>query len=357
MTADRSILIVGNEGGTNIGASLLRAAKALGIPAELADARTAYDAPRAVARLNWWVRGRRPTRLGAFSASVVERWRNAPPSNVIAAGLAPLDARALADARQHGIPTTVYLTDDPWNPAFKSQWFLDALPWYDHVFTPRRSNVADLVRHGCRSVEFLPFGFDQALFFPDPPPADEESRYAADVFFAGGADQERRPFLAALVANGFDVALYGDYWERFAETRPVTRGHGSPKELRHAIAASKVCLGLVRRANRDGHAMRSIEVPAAGGCFLAERTEEHEELFGPDGDAVTYFDDIEGMVREARRLMDDAPRRARLRARVLDVIAAGHFTYEDRLRRLLAGLTDGAATGTRTRSLPHMEVR
>ena len=124
------------------------------------------------------------------------------------------------------------------------------------------------------------------------------SRYAADVFFAGGADNERRPFLAALVANGFDVALYGDYWERFAETRPVTRGHGSPKELRHAIAASKVCLGLVRRANRDGHAMRSIEVPAAGGCFLVERTREHEDIFGPDGEAVTYFDDIEGMVRE-----------------------------------------------------------
>ncbi len=141
---------------------------------------------------------------------------------------------------------------------------------------------------------FLPFGFDPELFFPDPPAATEVSRYAADVFFAGGADNERRPFLAALVANGFDVALYGDYWERFAETRPVTRGHGSPKELRHAIAASKVCLGLVRRANRDGHAMRSIEVPAAGGCFLVERTGEHEEIFGPDDEAVTYFDDIDG---------------------------------------------------------------
>jgi spore maturation protein CgeB len=330
------LLIVGNDGGTNIGASLLRAACALGIPATLADARKAYDAPRAIARFNWWVRGRRPTRLTAFSESVAEGWRNERPSTVIAAGLAPLDARALGDARERGIPTTVYLTDDPWNPAFKSQWFLDALPLYDRVFTPRRSNVADLVRHGCRSVEFLPFGFDRELFFPDPPPAADVSRYAADVFFAGGADSERRPFLAALVAHGFDVALYGDYWERFAETRPVTRGHGGPKELRHAIAASKVCLGLVRRANRDGHAMRSIEVPAAGGCFLVERTREHLDIFGPDGDAVTYFDDIDGMVRETRRLIEDEPRRERLRARALDVITRGQFTYEDRLRTLIA---------------------
>ncbi len=95
VTAVRPILIVGNDGGTNIGASLLRAARALGIPADLADARSAYDAPRAVARFNWWVRGRRPTRLGGFSASVAERWRNERPSTVIAAGLVPLDARAL----------------------------------------------------------------------------------------------------------------------------------------------------------------------------------------------------------------------------------------------------------------------
>ena len=330
-----SVLIVGNDSGTNIGASLLRAARGLGIPADLADARAAYDAPRAIARFNWWVRGRRPTRLSAFSRSVVERWRATRPSRVIAAGLVPLDAGALEDARTQGIQTAIYLTDDPWNPAFKSRWFLDALPLYGRVFTPRRSNIADLVRHGCRSVDFLPFGFDPELFFPDPPSDTDRPRYESDVFFAGGADDERRPFLAALLAQGFRVALYGDYWERFAETRPVARGHGSPETLRHAIAAATVSLGLVRRANRDGHAMRSIEVPAAGGCFLAERTPEHEAIFGPNGEAVTYFDDIDGMVRETRRLIDDAPRCARLRRRALKIIADGNFTYQDRLLTLM----------------------
>jgi hypothetical protein len=351
MTAE-SVLIVGNDGGTNIGASLFRGARALAIPAELADARAAYDAPRAVARFNWWVRGRRPTRLSAFSRTMVERWRAKRPSRIVAAGLVPLDARALEDARARGIPTAVYLTDDPWNPAFKSQWFLDALPLYDHVFTPRRSNIADLARHGCRSVNFLPFGFDPELFFPDPPSGVDFPHYEADVFFAGGADDERRPFLTALLAQGFRVALYGDYWDRYVETRPVTRGHGGPKTLRHAIAASKVCLGLVRRANRDGHAMRSIEVPAAGGCFLAERTPEHEDIFGPDGEAVTYFSDIDAMVREARRLIDDASRRARLRARALEIITEGHFTYADRLQTLM-GLADASPSFVQS----HVEAR
>jgi hypothetical protein len=338
-----SVLIVGNEGGTNIGASLLRAARALQIPADLADARAAYDAPRAVARFNWWVRGRRPTRLSSFSRAVVDRWRRARPSRIIAAGLVPLDAWALRDARTQGIPSAIYLTDDPWNPAFKSQWFLDALPLYDHVFTPRRSNIADLVRHGCRSVEFLPFGFDPELFYPDPAPEPDRAQYQADVFFAGGADDERRPFVAGLLAEGFQVALYGDYWERFAETRQITRGHGTPGTLRHAIAGAKVCLGLVRRANRDGHAMRSIEVPAAGGCFLAERTAEHEGIFGPDGEAVAYFDGLDTMIREVRRLIDDAPRRARLRERALEIITHGHFTYQDRLQTLMGHSGIGAS--------------
>ena len=52
VTVTAPLFIVGNDGGTNIGASLMRAASALGIPAELADARAAYDAPRAVARFN-----------------------------------------------------------------------------------------------------------------------------------------------------------------------------------------------------------------------------------------------------------------------------------------------------------------
>jgi spore maturation protein CgeB len=330
-----SLLIVGNDGGTNIGASLLRAARSLALPVELVDARAAYDAPRALARFNWWMRGRRPTRLRAFSGGLIARWRTGRDAAVIATGLAPIEARALDEARRQGIPTSVYLTDDPWNPAFKSQWFLEALPLYDRVFTPRRSNMSDLVRHGCSSVEYLPFGFDPELFFPDPPPPAERSSYASDVFFAGGADSERQPFLSALLSAGFDVALYGDYWERFAPTRQVTRGHGTPKQLRHAIAAAKVCLGLVRRANRDGHAMRSIEVPAAGGCFLVERTSEHEELFGPAGDAVVYFDNLDHMVAETRRLLDDAPRRARLAARAHAIVEHGHFTYRDRLLSLL----------------------
>ena len=344
MNGSPRLLIVGNDGGTNVGASLARAARRLQLPATLIDMRAAYDAPRPIARFNWWVRDRRPSRLRSFSAAVAGECRRGA-SALIAAGLAPLNAEAIDGARRYGVETTIFLTDDPWNRSFRSQWLLDALPLYDRVFTPRRSNLDDLRRHGCRNVAYLPFGYDPELFFPDPPCGRDRHRYASDVFFAGGADDERRPFISALVRAGLTVGLYGDYWHRFSETRSITRGHGTPADLRHAIASAKVCLGLVRRANRDGHAMRSIEVPAAGGCFLVERTDEHEVLFGADGQAVRYFASEDEMVRRTRELLEDDALRERLATAARRLIESGGFTYDDRLETL-AGRAAAASART-----------
>ena len=75
------------------------------------------------------------------------------------------------------------------------------------------------------------------------------------------------------------MALYGEFWQRFPATRSLTRGQADAETVRRAILQTKVTLCMVRRANRDGHAMRTFEVPASGGCMLTEDTEEHREIF------------------------------------------------------------------------------
>jgi spore maturation protein CgeB len=212
---------------------------------------------------------------------------------------------------------------------------LKALSGYDRVCSTRRANIEDLERLGCRSVEYVPFGFDQDLFFLDPPSVSEASTYASDVFFAGGADADRIPYLAALLEAGLTLSLYGDYWERFQETRRVSRGHASPDVLRKAAVGAAVCLCLVRRSNRDGHSMRSFEVPAAGGCMLVEDTDEHREFFGPSGEAVVYFQSIDDMVDSARQLLREPETRVRLAQTAHDRVAHGGFTYRDRISSLL----------------------
>jgi len=330
------LILVGNGDPIHIGSHLAEADAAAGYQMCFEDVRAAYDASVWRKRIDWWMRGRRPSRLQQFSAELVEACRSFRPECILSTGLAPIDADGLQAIGKLGIRRVSYLTDDPWNPTHRAGWFMNALPHYDAVFSPRRANLEDLRRLGCRRVRYLPFAYAPSLHYPDPPATcDEVKAFSSDVVFAGGADADRVPYVQALLQAGFTVALYGGYWERFRPTRPHTRGHADPMALRKAIGGAKVALCLVRRANRDGHAMRSFEVPAVGACMLVEDTDEHRAMFGEPGRAVVYFRAVNEMVQTMGRLRDDPAERERLGREAHRLIVGGHNTYQDRLLAML----------------------
>src|SRR5262249_44795730 len=157
------------------------------------DVDKASAAPRLLRSLSWHLADRRPLHLNQFSKELVKACARAKPQILIATGMAPLTESALHALRQLGIVCVNYSTDDPWNPAMSSRWHLRALPSYDLVFSPRRSNLDDFRRLGCLKVRYLPFGYDETLFaspvqFGDTP--------VHDVLFVGGADADRAAFLA-----------------------------------------------------------------------------------------------------------------------------------------------------------------
>src|SRR5262249_27682881 len=206
-----------------------------------------------------------------------------------------------------------------------------------HVFSPRRANMEDLRRLDCPAVSYVPFAYAPELHFPEPSAtAEEQARFAAEVVFSGGADCDRVPYMAALIRAGFKVALFGGYWERYRETKANARGYADPQTLRKAIKGAKVALCLVRRANRDGNAMRTFEVPAIGACMLVEDTEEHQEIFGEEGKAVAYFRDVDDMVEKLRWLLAHNDERQRLAQTAHRLITQGKHTYRDRLMTMLA---------------------
>jgi spore maturation protein CgeB len=194
----------------------------------------------------------------------------------------------------------------------------------------------DLVRAGCRNVQYLPFGFDPDLFYPEMPSTPEEKcQFAADVVFAGGADRDRVDYIFALIRAGMKVNLYGSYWERYPETKAHTRGQADVRTLRLAISSAKIALCLVRRANRDGNCMRTFEVPAVGTCMLTEDTQEHREIFGEEGEAVVYFKTIPEMVEKTHWLLNHDDERRRLAKNAYVLITQGANTYRDRLKTML----------------------
>jgi hypothetical protein len=332
-----SLLLVGDLGGTNIGQSFRDAARAAGIAHQVCQPQDAFRAWKIVRSFFWRFLGRRPPRLNRFSASVVRACADFRPDVLLATGIAPLTADALGAIGRMGVVRVNYLTDDPWSVNKRAGWFLRALPGYDVVFSPRTANLADLREAGCPDVHYLPFGYDPALSFPDLTP--DPSAAPCDVLFVGGGDADRAPYLLALQAAGFNVAICGSYWEPYRALRPCLRGQVSPEAVRRATSNARLCLCLARRANRDGHVMRSFEIPASRGCMLAEDTAEHRALFGDDGDSVCYFQGIPDMVDRIRRLLaDDAQRRRLADAAYQRIVRDGKHTYGDRLSAMLAAV-------------------
>jgi len=342
-----NLLIVGNRGGTNIGGCFERAADTLRLSAHLVETWPAMAAPTMLRRMNWWLRGHRPTWLDTYSANVVDLARQWRPALVLAVGIAPLNAKALRALGTLGAVCVNYLTDDPWNPSHHAPWFFDALPHYHLILTPRRANLDDLRRSGSPNVSYLPFAYDPALHYP-PVAADLLSADTSDtdVLFVGAGDADRVPLITALARSGYRLSLYGSFWERYAATRSLSQGQIDVATLRKVTGGARVALCLVRRANRDGHVMRSYEIPAMGACMLTEDTLEHRELFGIEGEATLYFHTTETLLEKLRWLLANPAERTRLASAAHSRIVAGANTYADRLRAVLE-LTGLAGHGPR----------
>jgi spore maturation protein CgeB len=330
------LLIIGNGECFHVGAHFLNAARALEIPVELLDVREASEAPAWKRHVDWWLRGRRLPRMDEFGRRVLAIAREHRPRLLLATGIAPITRDCLREIRQLGAACCNFLTDDPWNPAHRAPWFCEALPAYAWIFSPRTANSDDLLQAGCRNVAHLQFAYAPEIHFPEQPLPTEQQHFDCDIMLAGGADPDRLPYVRALIAAGLRVALYGGYWDRHADLRPFARGHADPSTLRKATGAARLVLGLVRRANRDGHAMRTFEVPAMKGCLLLEDTEEHRGLFGADGEAVCYFSNLEELVARARALISNPTLRDRLSTRAHALVVNGGHTYADRLRKIFA---------------------
>ena len=206
------------------------------------------------------------------------------------------------------------------------------------MFSPRRSNLDDLAALPCRGVEYLPFAYNPEVHFQEESASAEETAlYQCDVAFIGGADADRLTTAAALIGCGFKVHLYGGYWERHRKFRAQAKGAVYGRALRLAVAGAAVHVCIGRKANRDGHAMRSLELPAMGACIVAEDTAEHRALYGEPGECVEYFRDEEELISAVAKLCADPGRRSlfaeRVRARSQDGNA---HTYAARWRTITA---------------------
>jgi len=230
-----------------------------------------------------------------------------------------LDASLIAKFRTLAAPIVNYTIDDPFGGRDGRRFdnYLKAAPFYDLLAVVREENVAEAYARGARNVVRVWRSADEVAHRPRVLTDEDAQKWGSDVCFIGTWFPERGPFMAELVQAGLPLSIWGDRWEKAPEwtmLAPHWRGPGQndPEIYARIIQCAKISLGLLSKGNRDLHTQRSFEIPAIGGLFCAERTDEHCESFKEGVEAV-FWNDARECVEQCRQLLGDDERIAAIK--------------------------------------------
>lgn len=334
-----SILYVGtlNPGGTCL--HRLRTLEKLGhrvtpldtVPGRVAERRSTFA---------WRVRNRL---VGAIDESRAnERLRDLPAS--VAPDVVWMDKPLTIEggtvaAMRERWPAAFFLTysgDDMFNPRNQSRQWWSTLPMWDLHVTTKSFNVPELARAGARAVFHVEKGFSPEVHHPHPIGPATVAELGGDVGFIGWPEGERERSMRFLARHGVPVRVWGP-WPRWKSAAGF-RVEGRPlwdADYARSIGATRINLGFLRKANRDRHTTRSVEIPACGGFLLAERTDEHRALFREDVEAV-FFESDEELLEKTRFYLAHEPERARIAEAGWRRCWEGGYAHDHRMTEILS---------------------
>ncbi|TCN14066.1 spore maturation protein CgeB [Bacillus sp. BK006] len=186
-----------------------------------------------------------------------------------------------------------FAEDDMYAKHNHTRFYKKGLKYYDWVFTTKSYNTEkfELPSFGAKNVIFIGNAFDRNVHKPIQLSEKDYKKYSADVSFIGSYEKERAGSLLFLAQNGVKVRVWGGGWENFQFTHSnlIIEGRSLfEEEYIKAICATKINLCFLRKINRDLQTARSVEIPACQSFMLAERTNEHLNLF-EEGKEAAYF--------------------------------------------------------------------
>ncbi|QBS45246.1 glycosyltransferase [Nocardia sp. CS682] len=259
------------------------------------------------------------------------------PDMVFAFKSIHLDQRRLLDvpARLH----VHYSPDDVANPENVSTEYLAHEADWDHIVTTKRHNVAELRDRGARAVTFVRSAYDPAWHRPT---ARRGTRQFL-VGFIGVCRPDRRAELVGLArTHGSRMLVRGPGWRRVPELRATGAEVGGAvygERYSEVVASVTANLVLLNSDNRDTHTCRTFEVPAAGGLFVGERTDEHAELLQDTSECFLF-----GEADELNSILDWCAAHPDKAAAVAEAgyqrIVASEHRYVDRAREIVRAVSD-----------------
>lgn len=210
-----------------------------------------------------------------------------------------------------------YSPDDPILRANRSIQHRLAIGLYDLHVTTKSYNVPELLEMGARAAVFVGNAYDPNIHRPLALSDEDRRRWACDVGFVGAFEQPRADSMLAMARAGISVRVApSSVWSRMRGQHPnlhvpETSANLMGDEYARAISGAKINLGFLRKLVRDQQTTRSVEVPACGAFMLAERTDEHRDLF-EEGKEAEFFSSTEELIAKARYYLAHEEQRARI---------------------------------------------
>jgi spore maturation protein CgeB len=250
------------------------------------------------------------------------------------------DASHVQLLKQHADKVVNYNIDDPTGPRDGPRFaaYRRAVPEYDLLAVVREDNLPELQALGARHTLRVWRSADEVSHAPRTLSPADHKRWGSEVLFLGTWMPERGPFLLKLVQLGVPLSIRGPNWQKAPEW-PRLQAHwrgGSigGDDYARAIQCAKVNLGLLSKGNRDLHTTRSLEIPALGAVFCAERTPEHQATY-TEGEEAVFWADAEECARQCRWLLADEPRRLAMAERGHQRFLSNRHGNQDILQQML----------------------
>lgn len=282
---------------------------------------------------------RLPRDICGFNKRIMEACDTLQPDLVFIVKGVLVKPSTIRYLNQSGAKTVSWTNDDMYAWHNRSWWYTWGLKHYDLVVTQKSYNVHpnELPALGAR-VLFQDKAIDPAI----NKPVDNSAAFNCvhDVVFIGTKEQDRLEQLQYLAEHGIVVHIYGWAVEEISTQHPNLVFHHTHlygDDYNAALGCSKIALNFLRKLNRDLQTSRSIEIPAAGGFMLAERTNEHSRLF-EEGKEAEFFGSKEELLEKVRYyLQHEAERQAIARAGYERVLKSD-YTFKNRMTEILKTL-------------------
>ena len=190
----------------------------------------------------------------------------------------------------------VHYTPDPAFTLHTSRHFKKSLPLYDLCVTTKRYELERYREAGAKKMVFTWQGIDDR-FIQYERCMDVEDPHRTDIVFIGHNEPYYRSILATVGNRHRELQIFGPGWQGYAGRDGFLRFFikGGPvwgKNYVSHLASARIGLGLLSKYCPDQFTTRSFEIPAAGTMLIAERTEEHQELF-KEGHEAEFFSNSE----------------------------------------------------------------